>query len=57
MNTQKKRRFFLQSIKGRISLLLIACIVLVVVVLLFFILPNVKSNMKNLTQNYLVSAD
>lgn len=53
MNTQKKRRFFLQSIKGRISLLLIACIVLVVVVLLFFILPNVKSNMKNLTQNYL----
>lgn len=53
MNTQKKRRFFLQSIKGRISLLLIACIVLVVAVLLFFILPNVKSNMKDLTQNYL----
>lgn len=53
MSTQKKRRFFLQSIKGRISLLLIACIVLVVAVLLFFILPNVKSNMKNLTQNYL----
>lgn len=53
MNTQKKRRFFLQSIKGRISLLLIACIVIVVAVLLFFILPNVKSNMKDLTQNYL----
>lgn len=38
----KKRRSFLQSIKGRISLLLIACIVAVVVILLFFILPNVK---------------
>lgn len=57
MNTQekstKKRRPFLQSIKGRISLLLIACIVIVVVVLLFLILPNVKNSMKNLTQNYL----
>ncbi|MCI9463485.1 MAG: methyl-accepting chemotaxis protein [Lachnospiraceae bacterium] len=57
MNTQekstKKKRPFLQSIKGRISLLLIACIVIVVVVLLFLILPNVKNSMKNLTQNYL----
>lgn len=49
----KKRRGFLQSIKGRISLLLIACIVAVVVILLFFILPNVKKSMKNLTKNYL----
>lgn len=42
-----------QSIKGRISLLLIACIVGVVVILLFLILPNVKNSMKDLTKNYL----
>lgn len=50
--TQKKRGFF-QSIKGRISLLLTACIAAVVVVLLLLVLPNVKSSMKKLTQNYL----
>lgn len=51
-NKTKKSSLF-QSIKGRISLLLIACIVGVVVILLFLILPNVKNSMKNLTQNYL----
>ncbi|MCM1038566.1 MAG: methyl-accepting chemotaxis protein [Roseburia sp.] len=50
---QTKKSSLFQSIKGRISLLLIACIVGVVVVLLFLILPNVKNSMKNLTQNYL----
>lgn len=50
---KRKRSSVFQSIKGRISLLLIACIVGVVVILLFLILPNVKKSMKDLTQNYL----
>lgn len=57
MSTQEKdkqkRSSLFQSIKGRISLLLIACIIGVVVILLFLILPNVKNSMKDLTQNYL----
>lgn len=57
MNTQEKRNpkkgSIFQSIKGRISLLLIACITGVVVILLFLILPNVKNNIRNLTHNYL----
>ena len=57
MSTQKKdeskKSSLFQSIKGKISLLLIACIIGVVVTLLFLILPNVKNSMKNLTQNYL----
>lgn len=57
MSTQKQEKStkssLLHSIKGRISLLLIACIIGVVVTLLFLILPNVKNSMKNLTQNYL----
>lgn len=57
MSTQEKdkqkRSSLFQSIKGRISLLLIACIIGVVVILLFLILPNVKKSMKDLTQNYL----
>lgn len=48
-----KRNSLFHSIKGRISLLLIASIVGAVVILLFLILPNVKNSMKNLTQNYL----
>lgn len=50
---KRKRSSIFQSIKGRISLLLIACIIGVVVILLFLILPNVKKSMKDLTQNYL----
>lgn len=50
---KRKRSSVFQSIKGRISLLLIACIIGVVVILLFLILPNVKKSMKDLTQNYL----
>lgn len=42
-----------RSIKGRISMLLIGCIAGVVAILLFLILPNVKNNIKTLTQNYL----
>lgn len=46
MNIQEKnkpkRSSIFQSIKGRISLLLIACIIGVVVILLFLILPRVK---------------
>ncbi len=49
----KEKRHYFQSIKGRISLLLITCIVGVVAVLLLLILPNVKSSMRELTQNYL----
>lgn len=49
----KKRSSLFQSIKGKISLLLFLCIAGVVTALLFLILPNVKSSMKNLTQNYL----
>lgn len=52
-NHQHKRSSVFQSIKGRISLLLIACIIAVVMILLFLILPNVKKSMKELTQNYL----
>lgn len=48
-----KRNSLFHSIKGRISLLLIASIVGAVVILLLLILPNVKNSMKNLTQNYL----
>lgn len=50
---KRKRSSVFQSIKGRISLLLIACIIGVVIILLFLILPNVKKSMKDLTQNYL----
>lgn len=57
MSTQEKSRSgkssFFQSIKGHISLLLIACIIGVVITLLVLILPNVKNSMKNLTHNYL----
>ncbi len=49
----KKTGFFLHSIKGRISILLISCIIAVVAVLLLLILPSVRNNMKRLTQNYL----
>lgn len=49
----KGKRHFFQSIKGKISLLLIACIVGVVAILLLLILPNVKSSMRDLTQSYL----
>ncbi len=49
----KEKRHYFQSIKGRISLLLITCIVGVVAVLLLLILPNVKSSMRELTQSYL----
>lgn len=52
-NNKPKRSSVFQSIKGRISLLLIACIIAVVMILLFLILPNVKKSMKELTQNYL----
>lgn len=59
MNTEERRRqkrssgSVFRSIKGRISLLLIACIIGVVVILLFLILPNMKNSMRNLTKNYL----
>lgn len=50
---KKRAGSFFQSIKGRISLLLVACIAVVVVVLLLLILPRVKSSIKDLTKNYL----
>ena len=50
---KRRKSSFFRSIKGRISLLLVACIVVVVVVLLLLILPKVKSSIKNLTKNYL----
>lgn len=57
MGTQKKSKqknsSIFQSIKSRISLLLIFCIIGVIAALLFLILPKVKNNIKNLTQNYL----
>ncbi len=49
----KKSGFFLHSIKGRISILLLTCIIAVVAILLLLILPSVRNNMKRLTQNYL----
>lgn len=57
MGTQKKSKqknsSIFQSIKSRISLLLIFCIIGATAALLFLILPKVKNNIKNLTQNYL----
>lgn len=57
MGTQKKSKqknsSIFQSIKSRISLLLIFCIIGAIAALLFLILPKVKNNIKNLTQNYL----
>lgn len=57
MNAQEKNKSkkggLSQSIKGRISFLLITCIIGVVAILLLVILPNVKNSIKNLTQNYL----
>ena len=56
MNTKQKskeKRNYFQSIKGKISLLLITSIVGVVAVLLLLILPNVKKSMRELTQSYL----
>lgn len=49
----KNKRHFFQSIKGKISLLLITGIVGVSAILLLLILPNVKRSMRELTQDYL----
>lgn len=57
MSTKKESRSgrssLFQSIKLKVSLLLIASITAVAVILLLLILPNVKESMRDLTQNYL----
>lgn len=57
MGTRKEsgsgRSSLFQSIKLKVSLLLIASITAVAVILLLLILPNVKESMRDLTQNYL----
>lgn len=57
MSTKKESRSgrssLFQSIKLKVSLLLITSITAVAVILLLLILPNVKESMRDLTQNYL----
>lgn len=57
MSTKKESRSgrssLFQSIKLKVSLLLITSITAVAVILLLLILPNVKESMRELTQNYL----
>jgi methyl-accepting chemotaxis protein len=56
MESQKKvsqKRSFFHSIKGRVTLLIVACVVVSITIVMALILPNINKSMKQITENYL----